>query len=79
MADGTQLDSTTLVFSPKQDFFSEAFDSHYCRGLRYTAQPGNDRLRTAVAHWVQDGTVTLLPATGGTQPAQMGGAGMIGG
>lgn len=73
------MDADTLVFTPTRDFFSEAFDSSYCAGLRYTAGPENRRLRAAVAQWVQDGTVTLLPASGGTQPAQMGGAGRVGG
>ena len=66
-----------IVFTPMRDFFSEAFDSHYCQGLRYTAHADNPRLRAAVAQWVTEGTVTLLPASGGTQPAQMGGAGSI--
>jgi hypothetical protein len=68
----------SIVFTPTQDFFSEAFDSHYCTGLRYTAHPDNPRLRAAVTEWVQQGKVTLLPAGGGTQPASMGGIGSIG-
>jgi hypothetical protein len=68
---------TAFVFSPTRDFFSEAFDSHYCQGLRYTAHADNLRLRAAVVQWVTDGTVTLLPVGGGTQPAHMGGAGTI--
>jgi hypothetical protein len=72
------MDAGTLVFTPTRDFFSEAFDSQYCRGLRYTAQSDNARLLAAVAQWVQDGTVTLLPASDGAHPAQMGGAGIIG-
>lgn len=67
-----------LMFSPTKDFFSEAFDSHYCRGLRYTAHAENLRLQAAVRQWVEDGMVTLLPSSGGTQPAQVGGAGTVG-
>jgi len=66
-----------LIFTPTRDFFSEAFDSHYCQGLQYTAHPDNLRLRAAVAQWVAEGTVVLLPTTGGTSPAQVGGTGTI--
>lgn len=72
------MDTGPLNFSPTADFFSEAFDSYYCTGLRYTAEPDNHRLRDAVAQWAQEGKVRLLPASGGTQPARMGGAGTIG-
>lgn len=70
----------TIIFSPTTDFFSEAFDSHYCAGLRYTAQPDNARLRAAVAQWVRDGNVCIIEQSiSGTSPAQMGGTGNIGG
>jgi hypothetical protein len=72
------MQNDSLVFIPTQDFFSEAFDSHYCQGLQYTAHPENSRLRDAVAQWSREGKVTtLVPATSGTSPAQMGGTGTI--
>ena len=71
------MDNGPLIFSPTADFFSEAFDSHYCQGLRYQAHPENHRLRAAVEEWVKQGKVKLLPNGGGTQPAQMSGAGSI--
>ena len=70
--------NTAIVFTPTEDFFSEAFDSQYCADLRYTAQPENRRLRAAVAEWVEQGKVRMLPASSGTQPASMGGSGRVG-
>ena len=69
----------TVLFTPVWDFFSEAFDSHYCRGLRYAAHPENTRLRDAVEQWVKEGKVTVLPLGIGAPPAWMGGSGSVGG
>lgn len=66
-----------MRFTPIEDFFSEPFDSHYVAGLHYTVRPGNDRLMQAVAQWVCDGKVLLVPQMPGVQPAQLGGAGVV--
>jgi len=65
-------------FAPLVDFFSEAFDSRYCRGLRYTIRADNSRLASAVARWVAEGKVEIV--TGGTvlPRAKLGGTGKVG-
>jgi regulator of RNase E activity RraA len=67
-----------MQFMPIQDFFSEAFDSHYVKGFTYTVRVGNDKLRRAVLQWAKEGKVAIVDATTGTSPANLGGTGKVG-
>ena len=68
-----------IIFEAVEDFFSEEFDSQYAKGLRYTIHPGNTKLATAVAKWIEQKRVRIVDAQpGAAQPAEMTGTGKVG-
>lgn len=66
-----------LQFAPLVDFFSEAFDSRYCVGLRYTIRKDNPRLAVAVARWLEEGKVELVSGGSVIPFAKLGGTGKV--
>jgi hypothetical protein len=60
---------TAIPFTPTADFFSEETKSHYCKGLGYTARPG-EIVAEHVERWVSEGKVTF-----GAAVAELAGAG----
>lgn len=47
-------------FRVREDFFSEALQSHYCRGLLYTIRPGDSLLAESARIWLSEGKIEMV-------------------
>ncbi len=51
---------TLYRFRALKSFWSDAFNSQYTAGQKYSVRQGNDKLATAVSQWITQNKVEVL-------------------